>query len=327
MNISSLNNKIMPGYIPPEKEELLSSWIFRLSRAHKIKPFSFTKFYFNESVFWSRDVDKFIYKKVIDKLTQITPLSEKEILNLHLISYQDIIFNTPLIVSYTQGITNLGIYHRKRKNNGLLACPKCLEKRGYYKKSWRLLTSLICVECNCNMIDRCPDCSSPIIFQRLEIGDKDNYKERPIYLCWKCNFDLRSDFEIVKENSLIHNYQKQINSCIYDGYMRNASYSFSYIQILLNILGKSKTNSTTWIRVKNAFMTEFSLVDDEFHSTSLDTSIQFRRKMLPIIFALLDDIPGKFIPFCEKYFLRYSDFAKDKEQLPFWFYKIFREYY
>lgn len=327
MNILTINNKIIPGYIPPEKEELLSSWIFRLSQTHKIKPFSFTKFYFNESIFWNRDVDKFIYKKVINKLCQITPLSEKEILNLHLISYQDIVFNTPLNVSYTQGITNLGIYHRKRKNNGLLACPKCLDKKGYYKKSWRLLTSLICIECNCLLIDHCPDCGSPIIFQRLEIGEKNTYKELPIYLCWKCNFDLRSNFKTVQENALIHNYQKQINSCITNGYTTLGMYSFLYIQILLNILGKSKTNSITWTRIRNAFMTEFNLVDDDFYSTSLDTSIEFRRKILPIIFILLEDVQEKFIPFCEKYFLRYSDFAKDKEQLPFWFYRIFKEYY
>jgi hypothetical protein len=165
MSFLIINSKVLPGYIPPEKEELLSSWIFRLSQSHKIKPFSFTKFYFKETAFWNRDVDKFIYGTVIEQLTKITPLSKNDILNLHLISYKDIVFNTPLVVSYTRGITNLGIYHRKRKNNGLLACPKCLRKKYYYKKSWRLLTSLICTECKCHLIDHCPNCKAQLYFK------------------------------------------------------------------------------------------------------------------------------------------------------------------
>ncbi|MGE8433486.1 TniQ family protein [Chryseobacterium joostei] len=327
MSFLIINSKILPGYIPPEKDELLSSWIFRLSQSHKIKPFSFTKFYFKETAFWNRDVDKFIYGTVIDQLTKITPLSKNDILNLHLISYKDIVFNTPLVVSHTRGITNLGIYHRKRKNYGLLACPKCLRKKCYYKKSWRLLTSLICTECKCHLIDHCSNCNSPIIFQRLDIGDKSNHKNIPIYLCWLCNFDLRTEFEVVAVDSLIYDYQKYINECITNGYCLHTQYSFLYIQILLNILGKSKTNSYKWTRVRNAFMSEFNLIDEEFFFKSLDTSIQFRRKIIPLIYFLLSNIPERFIPFCKKYSLRYSDFAKDNESLPFWFYRNFREYY
>ncbi|RTZ50404.1 hypothetical protein EJ377_11500 [Chryseobacterium arthrosphaerae] len=327
MSFLIINSKVLPGYIPPEKDELLSSWIFRLSQSHKIKPFSFTKFYFKETAFWNRDVDKFIYGTVIDQLTKITPLSKNDILNLHLISYKDIVFNTPLVVSHTRGITNLGIYHRKRKNYGLLACPKCLRKKYYYKKSWRLLTSLICTECKCHLIDHCPNCNSPIVFQRLDIGDKNNHKNIPIYLCWLCNFDLRTEFEAVAVDSLIYDYQNYINECITNGYCIHTQYSFLYIQILLNILGKSKTNSSKWTRVRNAFMSEFNLIDEEFFCKSLDTSIQFRRKVIPLIYFLLSNIPERFVPFCKKYSLRYSDFAKDNESVPFWFYRNFREYY
>lgn len=327
LNLEDKSKKIIPGYIPPNIDELFSSWIFRLAIAQKLKPFTFTKFYFNETAFWNRDVDKFLYWPVIHELSKITPLSTDEILKHHLVSFSGIVFNGIISPSFTLGITKLGIFHRMRTINGLVVCTGCLEKHSYFRKHWRLMTSLICLECNKFLIDQCPCCHSPIVFQRLEIGDKSNFKELPVYLCWKCGYDLRKINNNIEQKSLLIEYQRKIDSCIDLGFTDQTGYSFLYFQVLLVILSKSQSKSKNWMRVREAFVKELKLNISSQHKFDVHLNLQSRIELLPNIFYLLEDLENRFVPFCKKYNLRYSDFAKDVDNLPFWFSRIFKEFY
>lgn len=316
---------ILPGYIPPEEDELLSSWIFRLSRAHKMKPFSFTKFCLDEPNLWNRDFDKYYNPNLVSLLTNSTPLTTENIKNLHLISYQDIVFNSKINDAFTEGILNLGIIHRNRKNKGLLACPSCLSKKEYYKKSWRLLSSVVCTDCCCNLIEDCPNCKSPIVFQRLDIGKKDVYSEEPMYLCWKCHFDLRTQYTTIDKNSLVIKYQKYINETINKGYNNHTQYSFTYFSVLFSLLRKSRASSSKFFRVREAFIKEFSIDSSEFCTHNFELSLALRREILPLIYLLLSDAQNLFIPFCVKHFIRPSDIKSDGMTLPFWIYNLFRQ--
>lgn len=317
---------ILPGYIPPERDELLSSWIFRLSYAHKIKPYSFTKFYFEDSTIWSRDIDKYIPLKVLQRLSSITPLSLAQLLGLQLTSYQDIVFEGLLSTSVTEGIgiTNLGIYHRTRKRYGLYVCPGCLDKKAYYKKSWRLLSSVVCMDCRRYLIDRCPKCRNPIIFQRLGIGNKALYEEKPLYLCWNCNYDLRSNVREV-DSPLIENYQQYIDDTVKYSFNEHSQYSFLYFKILFLILKKVCTTSSNWNRIKKAFVSEFGINLKE--EISMNLGIEDRAVIFSYIHLILNEWPNNFIPFIRKYKLRYSDFSKDTDVFPFWFYDAFKKFY
>ncbi|WP_407517826.1 TniQ family protein [Elizabethkingia anophelis] len=319
---------LLPGYIPPEPDELLSSWIFRLAYAHKIKPYSFAKFYFNDPTLWSRDVDKEISPEILLKLCAVTPLTKFQIQKLQLTSYQDILYEGELRKSITvgNGLTNLGIYHRIRKRFGLFACPGCLRKKAYYKKHWRLHSSIICIDCNCYLIDRCPKCLNPIVFQRLAIGKKDLYEEKPIYLCWYCNHDLSTEKKIVID-SLALDYQDYIDGTILNAFNLHSQYSFLYFKVLYLFYQKIYTRSHNWLRVKMAFVNEFDLDLKKISINNLDSSIEERAKLLPCIYLVLKDWPYNFISFAKRHHLRYSDFSKDSMVLPFWFYEIFKKFF
>ncbi len=322
------NKSILPGYVPPLKNELLSSWMFRLAQEHKIKPQSFTKFYFDAPFFWSRDVDKSLPARVLKSIVEVTPLDMSEVKELQLDSYSGVVFEGELISCFTEGISNLGIYHRTRNRKGLLVCPMCLDKEPIYRKDWRLLSSIVCVECMCRLIDECPKCNSPIVFQRLEIGDKANFKALPIYLCSNCMFDLRKISTPIGKNSIYFEYQNYIDKTIENGFNNNVSYSFLYFKILFLLLRRVKTISRGRRgRIRDAFLKEFNLEGEEFYSQKIITSLNFRFKNLPIIYYLLSDIENKFVPFCEKYKIRYSDFHTEIGIQPFWFTKIFMEFF
>lgn len=319
-----LKSNIIPGLVPPFDDELLSSWIYRLSIEHRIKPQTFTSFYFKEYNFWCRDVDKFIPEDVIKIISNMTNLNYSEIRELQLEFYSNKLFEN-ILPSYTDGLTNIGIYHRTRIRFGLLACPSCLDQNQYFRKNWRLITSLVCTKCNCHLIDKCQNCSAPIIFQRLEIGNKNDFLNKPIYLCWKCNYDYRKKITYINHNALLIEYQSYIDNLITNGFNEKYNYSFLYTKILLLFLRKLVTKSKNWNRIRNGFINEYNLNSYEFFNSKMiyNSSLEFRCQNLPLINLLLSDIENKFIPFCKKNKIRYSDFSKDDNVLPFWFYNSF----
>lgn len=321
------NKTIWPGYIPPQKDELLSSWLFRVSIEHQIKPHSFTLFYFKDPNIWNRDIDKYISPKITNLIQEYTPLNIHQIKDLQLGSYENTLFEGSLNPAYTEGLTNLGIYHRKRKQNGLLLCPSCISKAPYYyRKDWRLLSTIICTDCNSYLLDHCPECASPIAFQRLDIGDKSNHKEYPIYLCWNCHYDFRKAYKSVLGNNLALEYQLFINETIRTGFNELSPYSFLYFKVLFLFLKRIKTNSKLWTRIRNAFISEFNLNMPEIYQRTQYTTLQYRTIMLPLIYSLLKNRPVNFVHFCKTYKIRYSDFSKDiGNKVPFWFYRIFKE--
>ncbi|WP_106791152.1 TniQ family protein [Aquimarina sp. Aq78] len=326
MNLYDSKYQLWPGYIPPKKDELLSSWLFRNSREHKIKPFSFILYYLNKSNLWTRDMDKWLPHDTIRQISNYTPLSKNQINSLQLTSYKNIIFEESSNYAFIEGVLNLGIYHRARKRKGLLACPGCLTKDPYFKKSWRLLSSIICLDCSCHLIDSCIKCNEPIVFQRLSIGDKNDYFELPVYLCWNCKYDLRLSYVAVSDNEkLLTEYQYYINKTIKKGYNIHSQYSFLYFKILFLILRKSCTKSETWNRVRNGMKKEFNIKHTEQYRSNQFSSLSYRKVILPLIYTLLDKWPINFIKFCKSNNIRYSDFSKDNNKLPFWFYKIFKE--
>lgn len=324
-SFTSHSSHIWPGYVPPENEELLSSWLFRMSREHKMKAFSFTSYYFKTSQIWTRDMDKYIPDEITDIIISCTPLCRNDIVRMQLNSYRDIIFEGDLSTVFTQGISNLGIYHRKRKRKGLVCCPGCLGKKEYFKKSWRLLSSLVCIECNSHLIDCCPECGEGICFHRLGMKSKSLYLEYPLYLCWNCHFDLRNSKTEVPFNSLLSDYQKFIDDTIHKGYNKHSQYSFLFFHVLFLILRKCGTSSNSWNRIRNAFVEEFNTNHPELFKRNQFSTIDFRRQILPMVYGLLEDWPEQFIRFCKGHSLRYSDFSKEKADLPFWLYRVFKE--
>lgn len=328
MNLLFSNKKYLPGYVPPLKNELLSSWLFRLSIQHKMKPISFTRFYFKNNCVGNRDIDKYINDDLLNSILKYTPLKEMDVKMMMLTSYENVLYKGELKPAYTLGITNLGIYSTNRKGNGLLLCSKCIINNEYFRKEWRLHTSLVCLECNNYLIDKCPNCNSPIAFQRLSIGDKDVYSETPVYYCWNCKYDYRKiDLPII-DNQLIIDYQNYINNTIELGYNRHTQYSFFYFETLFLFFRRIKTNSILWNRVREGFIKKYKINHDEIYiRDQYYSSLEFRIIILPLIFKLLENWPFDFIDFCKSNNIRYSDLCRFDKDIPFLVIRIFKEFF
>lgn len=318
MLINDSEKRIWPGYIKPEKNELFSSWLIRLSFEHRIKSHTFSKFYFDGQPIWNRDIDKLFPNNITINILRHTNLSFNEIRQMFLESYRDIIFNNRDFNSYTPGILNLGIYHRKRKQYGLLCCPSCLAKDiVYYKKEWRLFFSIACYECRCLLIDRCPECEKPIAFHRLETESKKDILKKSLYQCWYCGYDLRKAINTIAEKSIIMQYQKYINNSIENQYNDITQYSFQYFSILHHLSIKLLSSSKRSDRIKEITEQYFNYSFEGKNKIHYD--LDDRKIVLIHSYLILKNWPNNFYKIFSNSNVRCSGFSKDINMLPCWF--------
>lgn len=319
-SLEKFNKKIWPAYVNPEKNELFSSWLLRISKENLLKSHSFSRFYFNDFPIWNRDIDKLYPSIIVSKILENTMLSSDDIKELFLESYRDIIFTGREFTSYTPGILNIGINHRIRKLYGLLCCPSCLNNEvSYFKKEWRLFFSIACLKCNCLLIDRCQKCSKPISFHRLENGYKNEILKYPFYLCWNCLHDYRENIVPIPRNSNIEKYQNYIDYTIDTKSNDLTQYSFLFFKILCLLSSKILTTGKTTNRIK--------LTVEDFFNSSITTnnkinfSLEERKEALLISFSILENWPYQFQNIFKNSNVRRTDFTRDIKDTPYWFEK------
>ncbi|MCT4664985.1 MAG: TniQ family protein [Flavobacteriales bacterium] len=250
--IRNLKKNIFPFYIPPYEDELFSSWICRLSYNHGVKSRTFIKNYILDSNpnIWNRDVDLMPPSYLKDLIYNHTLLSKEKVENLFLSKYIGKSFYK--ISSTTKNVLALGVNHRQRNRFGLQCCILCLrESNPYYKTSWRLLTTIVCIRHKCLLIDRCQLCGSPIAFYRAEFGGNqsvldNDYKQ--LYNCYHCGCKIE-DFEPKYVSDFNLNYQKEINEILTIGKYKNES-SILYINVLF-LLSRRLTSDTKDNRLRN----------------------------------------------------------------------------
>ncbi|CAM1339213.1 TniQ family protein [Tenacibaculum aestuarii] len=324
--IKSLSKEIWPGYIPPYQDELFSSWFFRLAGNHKIKTYSFSKEKLGAIPIWNRDSDMYYSKKLIKKLVLHTPLNEKRIKSLFLNSYEGYLFEKVNTSGKSKGILPLGIYHRYRKRKGLLFCPRCLKERKYFKKEWRLSSSIVCLKCNSFLQDSCPKCNKPIVFHRLDIKNKSELLDNEITNCYNCLYDL-SMSPVLSPNIKYIQYQKCINKTLYQGYNNISNYSFSYFFVLFRLCNLLGANSLIWNKFSSYFRDKYESfgLNEVSHREFDYCDIKARRVLLYEAYFLLKDFPVNFKKFVNENRINYTDFWRDdNNRLPFFIYDILK---
>lgn len=168
--------------------ELLSSWLTRAALAQGCDPLVLTNVLWPDWRVWTRDPDRGLSEErlsVVERAAGIEA-SRFEEASLH-----------PTAAVVTGGGLNdlaiwpwmlaLGTRNRKRLG-GLQYCPACLraDKVPYYRLHWRFAWHTACAEHGIFLLDRCPECNSPIEPHRL-LADSSH-----VGMCATCKYDLRT---------------------------------------------------------------------------------------------------------------------------------------
>ncbi|UKB79556.1 TniQ family protein [Chryseobacterium sp. MEBOG07] len=313
--VPDLQKDVWGGYIPPYKDEIFSSWFFRLSQAHLLKSHSFSKAVLKGYSMWNRDNDLAANEDLIQILADNTPLHTTEINNLFLKSYEGFLYEKLNIFGFTTGIIPLKIYHRKRKGNSIMYCPSCLQNKPYYKKQWRIFYSIACTECGVELNDHCTQCKNPVTFHRLEQGYKYEILRIPLNHCAYCGYDISQN--PIRASKIQLMFQKKINFYLMKGFTENLNYSHLYFSMLYKICSLISRENDQWGRLRKACCIEFGHLPDIKDKPFYLTNLEGRKEIILLSHRLIQDIDllEKII---KKYNVRLSEFTKDKE-IPFYY--------
>lgn len=172
----------------PYEDELLSSWLARLSYAHDTLPSSFLNMHFkeyNRNVLIQRDIDIWADDKFFERLVQKTEFDIEIFRNMSLRSYEGILFDKINPKTRNPFILSLGNKASYKYNKGLRFCPLCLQENLYFKKQWRLSFYAVCEKHKYSMLNECSQCHSSISILR-------SYQKKYTFdYCYKCGFDLK----------------------------------------------------------------------------------------------------------------------------------------
>jgi hypothetical protein len=323
-----------PRLVKPQDDELITSWLTRLARRHLLRFYSFCSSYFPDTEYWNRDLDKQTSSTICDIIVSKTGLSHGRIKEMQLCSHVGK-FLLSIGESKSTWIIPLNLYVVRRKHQtGLSICPLCLRADGktpYFRKIWRLSTSVVCEKCHVLLIDNCPKCKSEINFLHSERGKKMQAPINPISYCWKCSFDLsKARFRRASKDEII--MQKCLNEYIHTGYAENRQlgYSHLYFQVirkiitLLNKPGDTKLREFQKAINKHAGYRFFAAKDNRKNSFD-SLKVRDRRQLLLKAFWVLNDWPHRFRAVCSKVKVHSKVFLDDFKDCPYWFYKEVNE--
>ena len=163
---------IVPTPLP---QELFSSWFIRTAYAHQTHPHTFENLYLAlPKKLFSKDIDVSIDQdtmQCIEKKCRFTV----DLSQLTMQSYDTYLQERVIPNGQNKYITTLRY------------CPECLreDKVPYFRKTWKILFSTLCMEHHCFLHERCPKCMRSLDISKM-------YKNKhPFTSCHYCGFDLK----------------------------------------------------------------------------------------------------------------------------------------
>ncbi|MBH1783102.1 TniQ family protein [Stenotrophomonas maltophilia] len=147
---------VWPPQVP---DELLSSYLARVSIAYGTSPQKLMALYAPGFQVWTRDIDVCAPEGLLSCLTDPSGKSLQMLYGLTLVGWNEV---TKRRCEPPRGvyhwINSMGIYHRTRLRHGLTFCPECLEQNGAYLRPWRLSFWTVCPLHQRLLQDGCPNC-------------------------------------------------------------------------------------------------------------------------------------------------------------------------
>ena len=323
----SLSGTVWPIHLKPLPDELLSSWIVRLARAHSLKLHTFCSITWPDKAMWNRDIDKSVDDEVLNILARKTGTSIERVRQTALADFEGTVYEKHNSYGNTRLILPLGVYHRIHKGYGLQFCPACLkdDEEPYFRRIWRLAFITTCTIHNKTLLDRCPICEEPINFHRNQ------YQTHSITLCHICGEDMREcvGYQRISYEKEVR-FQKKLRKGIEDGWFvvsdTEEMYSILFFSVLRQVM---KLLLIKWDDKKYQKIIPYStceFISGKFKDKKIADiekyDVTCRRSLLLIAEWILDDWPHQFIATCNIEKIWSSTLLKDMSDIPYWYHRV-----
>lgn len=332
-----LSGDLWPAHPKPQPDELLSSWLVRLTMAHGLKLHTFCSLIWPRKQIWNRDIDKSADEWMLDILAQKTGTPLEKVFGTTLAAYQGKVYEKHNPFGNTIWIMPVGVYHRKRRQFGLQFCPVCLaeDSKPYFRRRWRLAFMTCCEQHGITLLDRCPQCGDSINFHRNEMGDRNKQAPDSVVHCHACRFDLReavSQVSVHEPEAVI--FQKRLSQAVKDGWTEVGGYGFTHSHLyflvlhqLLRLFGLGKRAATLQRAANRSFGCATFAVPSRKEKRDVEHfRVDERQKLLSMARCILEDWPRRFISFCENNQIWSASLLRDMDYAPFWYWSVIHDY-
>lgn len=322
-----IHPRLLPG-------ELLSSWLFRIAKAHKIKLHTFTHRAFAGIAIWNRDIDKAPSPELLKLLASKTGRPLSEVYQSTLASYEGYLYESNVKLGHPHWITSIGVYHRNRKNYGLSFCPLCLKEDSepYFRRIWRVGFSVVCPKHKTLLFDCCLICQNPISFHRNDFTHKYEASGRSMSQCYYCDFDLMNSPAIFETDPVLLAFLEKLYTTLSQGYImigNHVVYSHLYFDVIYQLVKLLAVNSFTQkLRqfLENKIGASLLSPIRQINRFTFNLSINERLHILRLIAHLLFDWPHSFVRACKDVKISKCRLEKDMHYIPFWFQEILNDH-
>lgn len=290
----------------PYEDELLSSWLTRLSHLNYLSLTTFLGSYFPNKGYSRVDIDLYEYNNsFFQTISKLTKIPIQDIKRLRLFKYEGFIEEKIHTAGRHHWFTPLHSSNEaKNLFFGIRFCPKCLKEKSYFRDKWRIMFINACTKHNCFLLNKCPKCSIPISFTKTVISAQ-------IYNCFNCNYDLReAQIDLINNSSKEFYYMNLLNDITKKGYyiFQGKKYMSMGLFFLLRILVRNILKTTT--KYEYFYIEQYSPKELYY--------------VISEALSLLENYPKNLIYFCEKtkltnnsvFFDKYRNRLKD---IPSWF--------
>lgn len=323
---------LLPAYSKPLPDELLSSWLARMSQDHGLYIYEFCQLCWPKMAIFERDIDRNIKDEAIHAIALRTNCSFEEVKATSIRHFEYTLYD-PSNKNYnvrTKWVLPIGRESFKHKKKGLMFCPSCLQQdteTPYYRKKWRLALTFVCMACGCYLYDCCPWCGSPICFFRNSIGLSNQACFKNWVTCSNCKRDLR-DADIEKAPDQIIEVQKRLYDIMEFGFNNRIVYPIQYFDVLglmvkILISYRPRVQSLRKELFQQLKIPFFTLQCNKPKFEALEYSK--RIQVITVAYWLLENWPERFLFYCKKHGLSSTDVLPRFKNAPFWYEDIILE--
>ncbi|MGJ8586286.1 MAG: TniQ family protein [Marinosulfonomonas sp.] len=176
-----------PLSVPLLPDEILSSWLVRVALGNGCDPMTLTGLLWSDWRCWTMDMDRKVPDDKLHVLSVAAGIEREQLSFANLYSLARLIREPTTDRALWPWITTLGARNTSRRA-GMQFCPECLRSdlHPYFRLQWRLAWHTVCEHHGHRLVDRCPDCQSPVAYHCLDATDKQ------ITQCHRCARELQT---------------------------------------------------------------------------------------------------------------------------------------
>jgi len=304
---------LWPVHLKPRPDEVTSSWIVRLAIGHGYTPNLFCRGVWGKKNIWNRDIDKFPIEGMFPTLSEKTGTPMDAVLGTHLSSYEGRLYREHHPRGSIPWIMPIGVYHRLRESYGQQFCPHCLAEEIYLKKQWRLALVTCCTKHGTILLDRCPECQSPVHFYRDDICPA---------TCFNCKFDLRAATTVAATPEMLAAQSKWLSG-IEEGVAIGEASGPDYFDVLRHLTALMLSKYAFCRDIGHHTAAAIGIPWDQprrsINSGMESLGITDRIKLLQMANWLLDEWPKRFINFCQGHKIWSAALTKELPNAPAWY--------